>query len=292
MSEITECYEILGCQYGDSIPSIKARFMKLCLEFHPDKGGDKDFFDLICKSYKTIRRIRRDERMPRENIKYKIEEEFKTGECNNKSIEQMIYDNGLLNGNPGYDQFTKKILSKYPKPRKHVSYDPNDLGNLEFKGFKTESGHSIVQSNLSPDINYSGRTTDSKQYFGIVEYGKFGTKFGGKSDIEGYDLGQSYNETNVIYETLDNDNRPDVDDILQQTLQERELQDQDFSSIKPLSDSTRNKIFDEENQKFTLETQKAFDENKKIHMKKLEWRLDKHKVHYTPQEENKNYIFY
>ena len=51
---MNQYYEILGCQPGDSSDTIRKAWRSLCMEHHPDKGGDPEEFVRITHAYKMI----------------------------------------------------------------------------------------------------------------------------------------------------------------------------------------------------------------------------------------------
>ncbi|MBR4314107.1 MAG: J domain-containing protein, partial [Lachnospiraceae bacterium] len=38
-------YKVLGVEVTASVDECKKAYRKLCLQYHPDNGGDKDVFD-------------------------------------------------------------------------------------------------------------------------------------------------------------------------------------------------------------------------------------------------------
>lgn len=192
MSEITECYEVLGCRYGESIKNIKKKFIELSLIHHPDKGGEKEFFDVICSAYKTIRRIRRDERFPDDDIKYLIGDDYENvREFTEDEFNSMVVE-AEANLSPGYNEFSSGVLFDIDLSKEFL-YDPNDIvvGNFDENCCGGKNEHRDP-NNLSPNINYTGRDTDSSQYYGLVEYGKFDNATQGKTSLQGHDLGNVF----------------------------------------------------------------------------------------------------
>lgn len=51
---VKEYYETLGCQPGDPPDAVRNAWRRLCLEHHPDKGGDPDDFMRVTHAYKMI----------------------------------------------------------------------------------------------------------------------------------------------------------------------------------------------------------------------------------------------
>ena len=51
---MSDYYNILGLSRGASDDDIKASYRKLARQHHPDKGGDKEFFQKIQEAYETL----------------------------------------------------------------------------------------------------------------------------------------------------------------------------------------------------------------------------------------------
>jgi len=47
-------YEILGLPIGASVEDCKKAYRKLCIEHHPDNGGNAQLFDNINKAWSMI----------------------------------------------------------------------------------------------------------------------------------------------------------------------------------------------------------------------------------------------
>ena len=47
-------YKVLGVEVTASVDECKKAYRKLCLQYHPDNGGDKDLFDEISKAWAMI----------------------------------------------------------------------------------------------------------------------------------------------------------------------------------------------------------------------------------------------
>lgn len=47
-------FEVLGLRENAGFPEVKKAFRKLQLTYHPDHGGDRDFFTKIQEAYETI----------------------------------------------------------------------------------------------------------------------------------------------------------------------------------------------------------------------------------------------
>ena len=47
-------YKYFNISDNISLDELKKQYRKLCLQFHPDKGGDKDAFQEINEEYKKI----------------------------------------------------------------------------------------------------------------------------------------------------------------------------------------------------------------------------------------------
>lgn len=283
MSEITEYYELLGCQYGESLGSVKKKFMSLAIRFHPDKGGDKCMFDLICNAYKKIREIRKFEDCPKEDVKYAndLEVTFNEKYLDNenyitvKSIEKRL--------SAGYDDFSGRVAKEFQNGLKEHSKEHRDLinyGNFEYDPNDIDIKHetpTMVSKNSSKydknvdDINYEGRDTDVTNYFNrfsnkVVEYGKFDTTFGSKgTTLGGYDLGNALAPVKIINEALDNqeDFEP-VEDLLENCLEEREQMENKIGREMfegphmggTDTENKRNNYFDKKNDDYTFELQK------------------------------------
>lgn len=56
--DIEHCYEILGCQRGDDLQTVKKKYRKLAMEYHPDriqsKGMAPEFADAAEEKFKEI----------------------------------------------------------------------------------------------------------------------------------------------------------------------------------------------------------------------------------------------
>ena len=52
-------YKVLGVPYDATIPQIRAKFKKLVLITHPDKGGNKELFDIVKGAYSYIFNLRK-----------------------------------------------------------------------------------------------------------------------------------------------------------------------------------------------------------------------------------------
>lgn len=274
MSEITEYYELLGCQYGESLTSVKKKFMKLAMEFHPDKGGDKYMFDLICNAYKKIRQIRKFENCPKENIEYLNDIEVTKENIlyiDVKDIEKKL--------SAGYDDFSGRIAKEFKNGLREYSkeydkiissenfeYDPNDI-TIKHETptmISSQSGSSSYNKNVD-NINYEGRDTDVTNYFNrfsnkIVEYGKFDTTFGSKgTTLEGWDIGNALAPVKVINEPLDNETDFEtVDNLLEEQLEKREELDNIIgrNNSNVITENQRNRHFDIKNENYTMELQK------------------------------------
>ena len=49
-----EAYEVLGLEPDAGPQEVKKRYRELALETHPDRGGDKERFDLVTKAKETL----------------------------------------------------------------------------------------------------------------------------------------------------------------------------------------------------------------------------------------------
>lgn len=47
-------YDVLGVHQFDTIENIKANYRQLCRQYHPDKGGDAEIFELIQKAFAVL----------------------------------------------------------------------------------------------------------------------------------------------------------------------------------------------------------------------------------------------
>lgn len=256
MAEITECYEILGCSYGESLGSVKKKFINLSLIHHPDKGGEKEFFDVICNSYKTIRRIRRNELFPEENINYIIDEDFHNDTVISKEEFTKMVKEIEANLSAGYNDYNHNVESV-----KESVYDPFDIHKVsdEFCSFTG----TVKSFQDSEGINYSGRDTDSKQYYGLVEYGKFGIKNDNKGGLEGYDLGCVFSGLSVDPPPRDdNFDEVDYDKILNDVLLSRDNQLGSIIDGYEKSIDNFDKFFEEEHTRYLLECQFESNSNK------------------------------
>lgn len=115
-------YDILGCKCYEPFERVKEQYRKLCLEHHPDKGGDVSMFELITNSYNIVSKLKNFERYPDGNINYKDDEDvFPSCKTGWKSDNNDLFDELP----PGYEDFSKDMLVN--------NYDvsnPNDLDNL------------------------------------------------------------------------------------------------------------------------------------------------------------------
>lgn len=250
MSEITECYEVLGCRYGESIKNIKKKFIELSLIHHPDKGGEKEFFDVICSAYKTVRRIRRDERFPDDDIKYLIGEDYETArELTQQEFDSMINE-AEANLSPGYNDFSSSPMFDINLSNEFV-YDPYDIPvNFKEQDRKSEN-EERSPNNLSPGINYTGRDTDSSQYYGLVEYGKFDTQTQGKTNLQGHDLGNVFSGISLEPPPkLDTEDGYDFEGSLDRLIIERE---KDQFDTPKTSIGDMNKHFEDSHNKYLLD---------------------------------------
>ena len=220
MSEITECYELLGCRYGENLRSVKKKFIELSLIHHPDKGGEKEFFDEICKAYRRIREIRKFESFPDENIDYKINEDIENDTVVSKE-EFLEFVKGIeANLSEGYNDYNRNIDFDVDLSKK-MEYNPNDV-QVEYSEEHDPKKRKIPgrDPNNIDAINYSGRDTDSKQYFGLVKYGELGTLGKGKGGVECYDLGSVFGGLSVD-PPPSNDSMESVDSLMEKKIAER-----------------------------------------------------------------------
>lgn len=199
-STVGDYYEILGCTFGAPFSEVKKSFMKLSLVHHPDKGGDKDFFDLICTAFKTIRTFRGIGNCPEEDIPYELENYLRENvpsmtlpDPNRDITKPPVYTDGYadFNKNMYHEQY-----STYTIPR----YDPH-LNVMPIHAPLKENTDLVVHVN-------PGITTGSR-----------------KEPIQGNDLGNTF-DTNIGFYNLE---KIDVDNKdLEEIIEEREEQDKNI----------------------------------------------------------------
>lgn len=54
MNDLSTHYNILEVNQNSSLDDVRNKFKKLAVKYHPDKGGDKQIFNLIVNSFKTV----------------------------------------------------------------------------------------------------------------------------------------------------------------------------------------------------------------------------------------------
>jgi hypothetical protein len=188
-NDIHNCYDNLGVRYGESEVNLKKKFIELSKIHHPDKGGDKAFFDVICQSYRKIKRLRRSSEFPVENAEYVIGEDLENDTVMTQQ-EFLVKVKSVKSAfTPGYNEYATRTVNK--------SVEKDNLGGEVynpnyFNGRSKDSDGVKMTPQTKESINYTGRVVDSTQYFGIVEYGKFGSVGSNKGAVEGYDLGNSF----------------------------------------------------------------------------------------------------
>jgi curved DNA-binding protein CbpA len=166
--EVDICpYKVLNVSKNCTIDELKARYKKLAMQYHPDKGGNKVLFDLLTKSFKHIFN----------DIKYdqnhaSLREQYANYEAKqNQSISQPFdpadgsfvekfnkhFDKHKTN-NPiverGYSNFMNaekvKTSSKNYKLKKYHEPDAVNISKLQYE-------------ELGVDVrDFSGKNNDSK----------------------------------------------------------------------------------------------------------------------------------
>lgn len=201
MTSVGDYYEVLGCAFGVPFSEVKKSFMKLSLVHHPDKGGDKDFFDLICTAFKTIRTFRGVEDLYVEDLPYELEDYLRQNvPCmnlpnNNKNFN--INDNSPPVYTDGYADYNKNRYSDQYTIGTVPDYSPH-MDVMPIQAPLKENTDLVIHVN-------PGITTGSR-----------------KEPIQGNDLGNTF-DTNIGFynlEKIEPDNRD-----LEEIIDEREEQD-------------------------------------------------------------------
>lgn len=194
MTSVGDYYEILGCAVGVPFAEVKKSFMQLSLVHHPDKGGDKDFFDLICTAFKTIRNFRGTEGRYVEDIPYELEKYLRD---NVQDMTLTEPNNNIPVYTDGYSEFNNNRYSDryttYTVPR----YDPHvDVMPI----------HANLKDNTDLVVHINPSVTAGSR----------------KEPIQGNDLGNTF-DTNIGFynlEMIETDNKN-----LEEMVEEREEQD-------------------------------------------------------------------
>jgi len=48
-------YEVLGVSDNSDLVLCKKAYRKLCIQYHPDNGGNADMYHRVCKAYEMIK---------------------------------------------------------------------------------------------------------------------------------------------------------------------------------------------------------------------------------------------
>lgn len=143
-------YKVLGVKYTDDLETIRNKFKKLVLKYHPDRGGDSNIFNIIKKSYQYLYHKKKNEqkyhkkeietldshKKERKQFKKKLNNDYKTiqklNKINPKKMDTKQF-NKLFNhfkvedpDERGYKiqksdpnrLEQKDIMKKYKKPKK------------------------------------------------------------------------------------------------------------------------------------------------------------------------------
>jgi hypothetical protein len=147
MSDICP-YKILDIHTNCSIEELKARFKHLAIKYHPDKGGDKNIFNLMVNCYKKVFKdikMKDDEKdytqlkqhahvslNPKENSYVVAKEDF------NDKFNKFFNDNKTKDENVerGYTSFMNspdvKLSDKHYKVSKYKEPEGNVHSKLQF----------------------------------------------------------------------------------------------------------------------------------------------------------------
>ncbi|QOI90182.1 hypothetical protein QKU58_gp149 [Pyramimonas orientalis virus] len=148
-------YNILNIDKTCTLEDLKKQFKKLAVKYHPDKGGDKNIFNLVVTSFRTVHR----EIKAKEDQKefFQLKSDYKSDHKRNSSQEKFVVakegfgdkfnkyfnENKTKNTNfeKGYDGFINeaevKTSEKHYKLRKYKEPEGSVLSKLQFEELGT-----------------------------------------------------------------------------------------------------------------------------------------------------------
>ena len=98
---LKECLQILDFDDVPTMAELRTRFLKLCIERHPDKGGEKDKFQKLLEAKQVIseyinNHVPEDETDSQEVVARRIFREFNEVQLNTNSITVKYPSNIMI----------------------------------------------------------------------------------------------------------------------------------------------------------------------------------------------------
>lgn len=147
-------YTILNISQDCNIDQLKKQFKALAVKYHPDKGGDKNIFNLMVASFKVVHKDLKNKEDQKEfyQLKKDFKEETPVVESErcfvakdgfSEKFNKHFNDNKTRNENfeKGYDGFINeaevKTSEKHYKLRKYKEPEGSVLSKLQFEELGT-----------------------------------------------------------------------------------------------------------------------------------------------------------
>ena len=255
-------YEILGLQPNCTTDDIKRRYRELVIKHHPDKGGDKDHFELINETYSIL--VDEEKRADYDRL-YRLKKQESLNEFMRMKLEHEEYLKQIeLSNTPEAIKTAKEEFKKLSDQRDfEMNYDRNveriKLNEKTFADKLNDLSMAREQDDIEieqPNI-FVGRKFDQNEfnrYFEktsnkeIIKFNKLGAYdgFGNVhfddeelTDTCMHDTGKSVNsstlEDDFLIGGIDSSKKDEIltDDVIDDLLTQREKEDEEIRKMFP-----------------------------------------------------------
>ena len=122
-------YKMLGVKYTDDLNKIRDCFKKLVLRYHPDRGGDRNVFEIIKKSYKYLYNVKKKEDKYLKNTNRNV---------NNIKKERKTFNNKMKDGYKNIQKLNKLNAKKFNKNNFNKLYEHFKIEDADDKGYEIQ----------------------------------------------------------------------------------------------------------------------------------------------------------